>query len=289
MATKAIVTKILSKIFNGFDIVTVEKTSDKLQKIVDALRRADGISKSCTTSKNSSQRVEDGWDVMGPPHKRRYAIYKMMDDEIDCAKIGPLLESCLKNLMQSNAFRRWLTTITGFDFTHSVGCCRSFKRGYGYSLSHEKCIVPRLDCVLSFVVDDDEEKAELWELGNVGGFQCYVSTENDDLTETDVDGRTGTPMENGLKSGSAIGEDIEDENVTANAVDNIRNSEDNPAVYRPDVGEEEGLLNIPATCNSLSVVLCEPGVLDFVKFVSSDAPSSRWDICLEMSVLSEVV
>lgn len=144
--------------------------------------------------------------------------------------------------------------------------------------------MPRLDCVLSFVDDDDEhhaaaaagcshgtkaeaiEKKELWGLGSVGGFQCYVSSEGDD------DG----------------GDDDEVENAKGD-IDGRVDEQDDAAVYRRDVSDSDGVLNVPAISNALSVVLCEPGVLDFVKYVSGDAPSSRWDVRYEMSVLSEVV
>ena len=149
--------------------------------------------------------------------------------------------------------------------------------------------MPRLDCVLCFVDDDDggggsladatasaeakapaadkapeaPEKKELWGLGSVGGFQCYVSS--------DGDGEGGEGGEEGAGSAADASQ------------------KEDAAVYRRDVSDSDGVLNVPAIGNALSVVLCEPGVLDFVKYVSGDAPSSRWDVRYELSVLSEVV
>ncbi|KAJ1811903.1 putative component of NuA3 histone acetyltransferase complex, partial [Coemansia sp. RSA 2598] len=52
------------------------------------------------------------------------------------------------------------------------------------------------------------------------------------------------------------------------------------SVYR--LTEEEGiLLTTPAAWNTLNVVMREPGVVKFVKYVSASAPGSRWDISSE--------
>ena len=61
------------------------------------------------------------------------------------------------------------------------------------------------------------------------------------------------------------------------------------AVYRPDVSGGSGVLNVPAINNALSIVLCEPGIMDFVKYVSNDAPSERYDVRYELAVLAEEV
>ena len=56
------------------------------------------------------------------------------------------------------------------------------------------------------------------------------------------------------------------------------------AVYEREGAEGEGgddggdLLSVEAQHNTLSVVLRDPGTLRFVKFVSTDAPGSRWDV-----------
>ena len=56
------------------------------------------------------------------------------------------------------------------------------------------------------------------------------------------------------------------------------------AVYEREGAEGEGgddggdLLSVEAQHNTLSIVLRDPGTLRFVKFVSTDAPGSRWDV-----------
>ncbi|KAJ2042043.1 putative component of NuA3 histone acetyltransferase complex [Coemansia sp. S2] len=57
------------------------------------------------------------------------------------------------------------------------------------------------------------------------------------------------------------------------------------SVYR--ASEEDGaLLTTPAAWNTLSVVMREPGVVKFVKYVSASAPGSRWDVSFEYQGLA---
>jgi len=54
-------------------------------------------------------------------------------------------------------------------------------------------------------------------------------------------------------------------------------------VYKTDYSEEEEplLLSVSAACNTLSLVMRDSGVMRFVKYVSANAPGSRWDISAE--------
>jgi hypothetical protein len=57
---------------------------------------------------------------------------------------------------------------------------------------------------------------------------------------------------------------------------------DRADVYEGDAGEgrDDGgdLLSVEAAHNTLSVVLRDPGTLRFVKYLSVEAPGSRWDL-----------
>ncbi|KAI7825872.1 Oxoglutarate and iron-dependent oxygenase degradation C-term-domain-containing protein [Kickxella alabastrina] len=58
------------------------------------------------------------------------------------------------------------------------------------------------------------------------------------------------------------------------------------SVYR--LTEDESiLLTTPAAWNTLSVVMREPGVVKFVKYVSASAPGSRWDVSFEYQVQAD--
>jgi Rps23 Pro-64 3,4-dihydroxylase Tpa1-like proline 4-hydroxylase len=109
--------------------------------------------------------------------------------------------------------------------------------------------------------DQSEEKAlddedygsdygELWEDGDVGGFECYIEAEND--------------------------------------ADNVEAAE--VYRYKKDLGEEKEeeenttLLSLSACSNSLSLVLRDEGIMKFIKYVSANAPGSRWDVAVEFEL-----
>jgi hypothetical protein len=59
--------------------------------------------------------------------------------------------------------------------------------------------------------------------------------------------------------------------------------EDGPAeVYRQVQDDDSGVLNVSASFNALSIVLRDEGLMRFVKYVSSTAPGSRWDVSAVM-------
>lgn len=63
-----------------------------------------------------------------------------------------------------------------------------------------------------------------------------------------------------------------------------------PAVYRSgnDQDDEDGLLfNNQIEFNSLSLIVRDEGILRFIKYVSKNAPGSRWDISCEWQVKND--
>ncbi|RKO91437.1 Oxoglutarate and iron-dependent oxygenase degradation C-term-domain-containing protein, partial [Blyttiomyces helicus] len=56
--------------------------------------------------------------------------------------------------------------------------------------------------------------------------------------------------------------------------------EEDPAVYR-QMDDDGALLTVSAGWNVLTLVLRDPGLLKFVKYVSAAAPGSRWDVAFE--------
>ena len=55
-------------------------------------------------------------------------------------------------------------------------------------------------------------------------------------------------------------------------------------MYRPDGDEDDDLVSVCASCNTLTVVLRQPARMHFVKYVSAAAPGSRWDVAAEFHV-----
>ncbi|KAG0175601.1 hypothetical protein DFQ28_006636 [Apophysomyces sp. BC1034] len=62
--------------------------------------------------------------------------------------------------------------------------------------------------------------------------------------------------------------------------------EEDPATYKA-ADEDGALLTLPAGSNELSLVLRDEGVMRFIKYVSSRAPGSRWDLSYEYDLPEE--
>ena len=92
--------------------------------------------------------------------------------------------------------------------------------------------------LLSWVAKDrqDDMSDQVWDSGDVGGFQCYIVADEEGGTEA-------------------------------------------AEVYQAKSTEEEDqLLSIPPANNTLSLVMRDGGIMQFVKYVSAFAPGSRWDL-----------
>jgi hypothetical protein len=101
---------------------------------------------------------------------------------------------------------------------------------------------PRMDATLCFSDTRDKQKAELWDGGDVGGFECYIAAEDD----TDADATAEVYKTEKEGEGEGEGEDEE---------------------------EDGDLLSVQAGCNVLNIVMRDEGVMKFVKYVSHKAPS----------------
>ena len=141
--------------------------------------------------------------------------------------------------MTSASFGRLLKRISAMVVKSAAVECRRFRPGMDYTLAHYGMLTreTRLDATLCFVDDrTDDLSDQLWESGDVGGFQCYIVADEEEGTEA-------------------------------------------AEVYKSKSEEEEDeLLSIPPASNTLSLVLRDGGIMQFVKYVSAAAPGSRWDV-----------
>jgi hypothetical protein len=98
--------------------------------------------------------------------------------------------------------------------------------------------------------DEEEDDADIgpWDSGDVGGFECYIEADEGD-------------------SGAGEGNEASE-------------------VYRAD-GDGESLLSVSPGCNVLSIVMRDQKIMRFVKYVSSAAPGSRYDITMEYEIEDE--
>jgi Rps23 Pro-64 3,4-dihydroxylase Tpa1-like proline 4-hydroxylase len=91
------------------------------------------------------------------------------------------------------------------------------------------------------------DSSEQWAIGEVGAYDCYMV--NDSEAE-------------GVNNASA-------------------------EVYRETREEDDETITLPATRNCLNLVLSNEGVMKFTKYVSANAPGSRWDIINEYEITPE--
>ena len=52
-------------------------------------------------------------------------------------------------------------------------------------------------------------------------------------------------------------------------------------MYRADPDAEDELLSVTPFNNVLNLVMRDPGTMRFVKYLSTSAPGSRWDVSVE--------
>ena len=117
-----------------------------------------------------------------------------------------------------------------------------------YTLAHYGMLTreSQLDATLCFVDDRKEDMSDqVWESGDVGGFQCYIVADEEEGTE-------------------------------AAEVYQAKSTE-----------EEEALLSNSPSNNTLSLVLRDSGIMQFVKYVSASAPGSRWDLAAIYDLVEE--
>jgi len=146
-----------------------------------------------------------------------------------------------------------------------------------------------------------KERSELWHAwdgGEVGGFECYVEAE----TDPTGDGQGGAGVEGAPEvyqttaSAREHGEGVappktrkmvkrSDQGVGKDGDDDEGGDEGESDEDDSDAEEAGGtLLSVQGRFNCLNLVVRDPGVMRFVKYVSYSAPGSRWDVAVEFEV-----
>lgn len=229
-----------------------------------------------------SSEFEFPWKCAIPPHKQRYMYidgkksFNNSDrDEINLINnVGPqehpnfsLSEELSKeptdklllkitSFFKSIAFKKWLNLVTGLITTSEQILARRFRPGHDFILAttSDKQIGQgdNLDVLLEATLNltPTATDAKNWESGEFGGYELCMA------------------LNNGEEDG-----DFED---------------DDPAVYKAgDANDDSVLYTSQCKWNSLCLMLRDPSVLKFVKYVSINARGSRWDISAQWNVKSD--
>ena len=141
--------------------------------------------------------VSNRWNPVGPAHKQRFLEYCQNDTTIEQNDAGSLLDHVRQNLCVSTAFCKYLQCITSLCAPEAYrGRVRRFRPGLDYTVAHYGILTQTsvLDATLCFVCGNgkqclrDEETGDLigcdadavWESGEVGGFECYISADDEE-------------------------------------------------------------------------------------------------------------
>lgn len=285
----------------------------------------------------------DGWTLQGPSSKHRYASLTGNSEHM------PALQSVLRDLIPSEAFRAWLSVVSSLMPMAYRSEARRFRRGLDYTLAAGEASAGevRLDASLALTPwadvppGSDEEEAIL----ETGGWECYLPAPDADedpavyqsalakkakealpnleadmavaedkkaaekaaekpaeekAAAAEPEAEAKTNGANGKTNGANGAEADGDAKMAAAAADDDKPK---PSIsmggveleFDPDqfsdsdfdsVGDDdEGpLLTMGPGFNRLSLVLRDPGVMRFVKYLSANAPGSRWDIDAEWEV-----
>ena len=100
--------------------------------------------------------------------------------------VGPLLQ-VLRQLMHSPPFVQLLAAYTGRAPSRCASEVRRFRPGLDYTLAHVGTLREEEVLEASFCfVNAAPEAMELWDSGEVGGFECFVAAANEELTAAEV-------------------------------------------------------------------------------------------------------
>jgi hypothetical protein len=221
---------------------------------------------------------ESSTGIARPPHKHRFIYRHPCTTDL----VTPL-DEFLNEFASSPVFVKWLKSLTKLKFSRLSVLSRRFRRGQDYTLATGyDADEPQLEMSLGLTptmgwggADDNDEEDEEDEDGipakapeptsedpQVGGYEVYMAA--DDEEEEAEEG--GGEAEQG-PSGTGAG-------------NRGKKTKADPAIYKASAEDEDDgvLFSMPASWNTLSIVLRDSGLLKFVKYVSESAPGDRWDI-----------
>jgi len=194
--------------------------------------------------------VSSEWIPVGPAHKQRFLEYVGSETSEGTSNPGGLLQYLKHKLFLSLPFRRYMSCLSSLEeATGYRGRIRRFRPGLDYTVAHYGILTSTsvLDVTLCFASGHGKGQ------------------NNDDDYDDDA------LWESGDVGGFECYIEADD------------SEKEEPEEEYDDEGDTE-LLSVAVSNNTLSLVFRDPGTLHFVKYVGSQAPSSRWDISLEYEI-----
>lgn len=273
--------------------------SQVLKKVIDKI---DLNENDDTPKKSADVDALPFWKLAGPPHKARYMYMDGLKSyeaesatekfKVDFSKLSLDQEEGTNNIKSTDAdkklaevatmlsspqFRVWLQLVSSLTPLAQSIVTRRFRPGLDYTLA-------TTNTGLSTAAGGKEEEGEDqedneneslvlegtlcltptlgWAEGELGGYELSMMGEDEtDPSNKDLDPAVYRGSSTAGYSNSSTGERKDQ-------------TEDDDAV----------LLTCQAEWNVLSLMVRDAGILKFVKYVSGNAPGSRWDIAAEWPV-----
>ncbi|GAA6023525.1 hypothetical protein JCM10207_005704 [Rhodosporidiobolus poonsookiae] len=227
----------------------------------------------------------EGWSVVGPPHLQRYLSLaasrpSSAREEGEEDRLSLLLRR-VHALFTSPAFAALLASLTSLLPISHTTAVRRFRPGLDYTLARGESAADagaqaKLDVGLGLTPRLEEEDGELWEGGEVGAWDIWMASEEGGDEATYGAAGAKKEQENGAGAEGA---------AEPEAAAEAEGGEEQEAGEGEGDEEDDGpLLALEPEWNRLHLVLRDPGVLAFVKYVSARAPASRWDVSGEWEV-----
>ncbi|WVQ72339.1 hypothetical protein IAR50_001890 [Cryptococcus sp. DSM 104548] len=257
----------------------------------------------------------DGWAIQGPSSKHRYVSLT------DSSTSTPIFQSIHNVLFPSQAFRAWLSVVSSLAPTGHRNEARRFRKGLDYTLANGEGREgdARLDVSLGATwwadvpAGSDEEDT----LIEHGGWEAYLAAPDEDEDPAVYQSSMAKKPkhehqqeENGAREAASAPEKQAAPQTNGGGSSKAHGGpsismggqelEFDPDQFSPsdfdsdsEHGEEDDgpLLTQPVAFNKLLLVLRDPGVMKFVKYLGANAPGSRWDVQgeYEVGVLEEEV
>lgn len=210
--------------------------------------------------------VQFPWKISLPPHKWRYLYMDGKQEEpltvegTAYSNLGPQEAPNFKLLSKTTNHETSSRLIELASFLKSI----SFKKW--------------LSLITDLIPVSDQILVRRFRPGH--DFKLATSINNED-SELDalLEATLSLTPSKGWESGELGGYEL------CMVTDDGDDDEDDPAVYKSSKNEDDSVVvNNQASWNHFSLMLRDPSVLKFIKYVSYDAKGSRWDISCQWNV-----
>ncbi|SCU78435.1 LADA_0A05600g1_1 [Lachancea dasiensis] len=267
--------KLQSQFLEKSQLQVEDFLNEEKSEILKRHIKKDELEKECPYE---SSKVQAPWKTAIPPHKWRYLYidgkshenfhneqdvldrlnteetpnYTLLSQVLDATKNDT--ELCLIEVvrfLKSSTFKKYLALLTFLSPLSEQVLIRRFRPGKDFTLAtqvHKNELLGQVEGFVEAVLEGTLclTPTDGWDSGEVGGYDLYMDNQDE---------------------GEGLDKDVDD-----------------AAVYKNDDSGDSVLINKPPSWNSLNLVLRDESVLQFIKYVSWSAKSSRWDITAQWDV-----